>query len=984
MQWKSSTENSLPVAIFSINFRLFINRKNQTLTPHMRIKIFRYGVLFILASHLSNFLYAEDLKTLNNKGRERYKVSDYKGALEFYLPGLVEAQLQDNKRYIATFDTNIGLVYEHLGDYPKALEYHQQALKKHREIGNRYWEGGSLCNIGNVYKNLGDYPAALNCHRQGLKIHREIGNRNWVGADILNIGLIYDELGNYAKALKYNQQALKIARANGDRKVESEVLNNIGVIYENLGDYPKALEYYQQALKIKREIGDRKGERNTFGNIGIVYGEIGDYPRAMNYLQQVLKIKQKIGEPTDGEERSIGDIYLEQALLLDEQGNMEKAFEIYKKINQAIRLGRYYLLKKDWATAKKEFSGYLPYAEEKKNSADLIANYIGLALSYEGLKEYNNSFEYYIKGRNFLEKMRNGLSESQSLNFFGAKETGFPRLEPYEGLVRVSRFTEEGIRGSLYYAESTRSRIFTESVARKYGVPETRIPKDISEKETELTNKISSTYKQMDVAFEKKNTERYKELETDLASLKKEQDSFIATLRKNYPEYASVMYPQPVYVENIPLKQDEVIIEYEVTEPYTKFFVLNGIATPSARNDKAQIVASGDIKITRKDLVAMVKKFREPFEDVSLIQDGKFSAKLGKELYDLLLKSVLTAKDEKTGKPIIPKSAKIIIAPDEILGILPFESLVISLPEQIQMPVSKGVPTPLGVKYVGDEYDITYYQSATALTAQRTLKKWKETEKSLLVLADPIFSLADSRVRGTELARATRDEYQLKTMGAVVKQMGVGGARRGTSASKEIAKEGEAITFPRLDKTSVLAQSLAKKVFAGEPVENLTGVSASEQKIKGLDLSKYKYLVFATHGILDNTVPYIKEPALVLNQLGTDEENDGFLTMSEVMGLKLNADVVALTACQTGLGRNVSGEGVMGLGRAFQYAGAKSVLVSLWSVAEESTTMLVEKFFQYLKEGKTKREAVRLARADVRRSGYEHPFFWSPFILIGD
>ena len=106
--------------------------------------------------------------------------------------------------------------------------------------------------------------------------------------------------------------------------------------------------------------------------------------------------------------------------------------------------------------------------------------------------------------------------------------------------------------------------------------------------------------------------------------------------------------------------------------------------------------------------------------------------------------------------------------------------------------------------------------------------------------------------------------------------------------------------------------------------------------------------------------------------------------MNEVMTLRLNADVAALTACRTGLGKDVRGEGVMGLGRAFQYAGAGSVMVSLWSVDEESTTELTEKFFECLKEGKTKREALRQARAAVRRDGYEHPFFWAPFVLIGD
>lgn len=103
-----------------------------------------------------------------------------------------------------------------------------------------------------------------------------------------------------------------------------------------------------------------------------------------------------------------------------------------------------------------------------------------------------------------------------------------------------------------------------------------------------------------------------------------------------------------------------------------------------------------------------------------------------------------------------------------------------------------------------------------------------------------------------------------------------------------------------------------------------------------------------------------------------------------VMGLKLNADMVALTACQTGLGRHISGEGTMGMGRAFQYAGAKSVSMSLWSVSENASVKLVESFFRNLKEGKGKLEALKLARHEIRKEGYDHPFYWAPFILVGE
>jgi CHAT domain-containing protein len=188
--------------------------------------------------------------------------------------------------------------------------------------------------------------------------------------------------------------------------------------------------------------------------------------------------------------------------------------------------------------------------------------------------------------------------------------------------------------------------------------------------------------------------------------------------------------------------------------------------------------------------------------------------------------------------------------------------------------------------------------------------------------------------------------------------------------------------FIRLPQTGALAGNI-ERVF-GKDATLLEGRQAGEARLRDEDLSRYRYLVFATHGILDTGIPYIREPALVLSQVGNVEPSDGFLTMSEVMGLKLKAEVAALTACKTGLGRQVGGEGVMGMGRAFQYAGAKNVLVSLWSVAEESTTRFTAEFFTLLKEGKTPREALKLARAKIRSDArFDHPFFWAPFMLMG-
>ena len=141
-------------------------------------------------------------------------------------------------------------------------------------------------------------------------------------------------------------------------------------------------------------------------------------------------------------------------------------------------------------------------------------------------------------------------------------------------------------------------------------------------------------------------------------------------------------------------------------------------------------------------------------------------------------------------------------------------------------------------------------------------------------------------------------------------------------------------------------------------------------------------MVFATHGFAGNEIPGVMEPALALTMVPAG--TDGFLTMSEVAGLKMSSNIAALTACKTGVGERLAGEGVMSMGRALQCAGAKSVLISLWSVAEDASVKLTEAFFRELKQGKSKLEALELARSDIKKDGYNHPFFWSSFILVGE
>ena len=400
-------------------------------------------------------------------------------------------------------------------------------------------------------------------------------------------------------------------------------------------------------------------------------------------------------------------------------------------------------------------------------------------------------------------------------------------------------------------------------------------------------------------------------------------------------------------LEHSALNNDEWTIEYEVTEPGVCIYLAHG----------KKIVKGLFKPIARKEVDELIRKFREPMElhpgDSPIQKLTAFDFASGNKLSDLLLGDILSD---------LPKDTPVIIIPDGSLGVVPFEMLTLNDAGKI---VTDGkIPQTSGAEFFGDRNPVSYYQSVTALTLARTLGKRKKTGEKTIAMVDPVFTLNDRRL--LKYAKQSQEKLATTLPTDLLVPM----------------EEQNSLTFPRVELTAQLGESLKKADPSRTDIYE--GMDARKSVILGKDLTPYRSVVFATHGYFGKDLPGIQEPVLVLTLLDQPKGEDGFLRMSEVMGLNINCDIAALTACQTGLGRNISGEGTMGMGRAFQFAGAKSVLMSLWSVSEKASVDLVENFFRHLREGKNKQESLKLAQDEIRKAGYDHPFFWAPFILVGE
>jgi CHAT domain-containing protein/tetratricopeptide (TPR) repeat protein len=706
------------------------------------------------------------------------------------------------------------------------------------------------------------------------------------------------------------------------------------------------VEYYEMALAIRREFKDSKGEGSALIDIGTVCQQRGDYDNALKQFEKSLEIYKEIGLPTVWAKSRIGHLYLDM-------GNIDRAEPFMKEAGYWQSLGRLYLVKSDYKEAKKNYEELRARAEKNRDVNDLFAAYTGLGRVYEGLGDDSKAEQYFGKAIEDTEDLRSSLGRTEREKFFDVRVGGFLRTAPYEGLARVLQRMNRPLE-AFKASEYTKARVFAENMSKWSDRAGFDIPADVLKNDRDLNDQLAALKKKRQEAYEKANQQVISVIELQVQEMEKKLQSHVRMLRDKFPLFAATKYPEPMGLDPASVKDNEWVLAYHVTDPGTIIYLTKG----------KRIVKALFKPIARDELDNLVLKFKQPLE----IIPGKdnFDEKLksfdlatGKKLSDLLLSDIVQS---------LPKQVPLLIVPDDCLGTLPFEMLVLN--DKGAIKTDKDLPHISGAEFFGDRNLISYCQSVTALTLSRVHAKSKAKEAGLLAIADPVFHEKDERT-----AKAGKMEAPTGVMASLFKKLNLMAAENDPQMG--------GLRFSRLALTGELAKSLLEMRKKNSRV--CTGFDATKsdflEKISP-SLNKYDEVVFATHGYFGKDLPGIMEPVLVLTLVppGTD----GFLRMTEVMGLNMNADIVALTACQTGLGKRTAGEGTMGMGRAFQYAGARSVLMSLWSVSERASVELVKSFFQNIEDGKRKSEALALAREKIRKEGRDHPFFWAAFILVGE
>jgi CHAT domain-containing protein len=532
-------------------------------------------------------------------------------------------------------------------------------------------------------------------------------------------------------------------------------------------------------------------------------------------------------------------------------------------------------------------------------------------------------------------------------------------------------------------SEQARSRTFTEMVTEARAIqafaatsndPEF---KALLEQERQLNSEIYALEKQSQQPQTQSTPENLRELLKRLDQAKQDRQTLQAKLTQNYPRYADLKTPKPLRIEDVQdlLAPDEAALSYFVTSTQTALWAIS--------RDKTAFVV---IPLTRAELIQQSETFRGTFARI-LAEWDQFDQTAGGETR---LRSALTypaAQAYALYKTLVApveqllRSKRVVyLAPDDLLYKLPFEALLTKpfTPDSQNDPVFGAAlqDAPFWVK----THALAYLPSLSVLRSLRTFGKDRIAGQAPLVaFADPVFEVPK------EPAEETKASQSITTA-----------ARSALLRALSFQPAATEWVLPPLPDTREEALAVAAALGASPEQDVYLQEKASEYTVKHLNLTHYKTLLFATHGLMAGEFGPGTQPALALSFVG-DPDNDGLLEMSEILGLDLNADLAVLSACNTasGSGDEDRGEGFAGLTRSFMYAGARSLFVTQWSVESSSAKKLVQTTFRQMKNA-SKAEALAQAKRNMIASkehvqfspglkvSLAHPFFWAPYILVGE
>jgi len=869
-------------------------------------------------------------------------------------------------------------------------EIHATALQK----GYLRGAAAALDPLANAENNLALPKQALASSLQAFELWRQVGDVAAQAETASNLGFLYSgkPFLNFGQAQRWLDTALRLRRAAGDVAGEARTLLGLGILHRAQWNLDAAEGYYQRARQLSRQIGDLQQESLATDNLATVYHRRGELQRALYLYDEAIKT-------SEGDPGSQGQYYQNLGSLYIELGDLKKARTSYAaalgllppgtplveryRINALVNLGSVLLSLEGPGPALAEYKKALELSharkfEEQEGLAlhSLGKAYLKLQQPAMALRFLAPALEIRKKSGEQQEMARTLLEMGTAYHAEGdlpraaehveralelARQTQRPAIEAacQLQLAMVDRdrgrleLAQERIEPVLFELEKARSRFLRD---------QTRISffstlRDYYEFYIDLLMQLAQRYPGShyeEKALQASEKARARALLDLLSEVRIGVNSGMsAELQKRETELDRDLYKTQFQLASAPAAEVEGLNRKLLDIEHQQESLAREIRSQDPRYAEVRYPVPLDAAGIERDwdertaLLEYVLGTRASFLFV-VTREGVTSYRLppASEIEDSvgrLRAAIATPSNLQLGtfvkeaaylhqvliqpaSKILERKHDLLVVPDGLLHLLPFEALLTD-PSAVRSdrPLFDQLPE---LPYLLRRHTISYVPSASVLRGLRTLARPPRSKgPAFLAFAAPRTALA--------ALPESREEV-----------------------------EGIAGLYPSSEVKLYLGDEASKRNVLGNPL-----------------LAVARWVHFATHGVFDETNPALS--GLVLTP-GPDGD-DGRLRVDEVFNLKLDADLVVLSACDTGAGKRVTGEGLVGLARAFFYAGTPSLVVSLWPVSEDSAPKVMLDFYRRLKEGEGKGEALGRSKLDLLRTGaYAHPFYWAPFVLVGD
>jgi len=828
---------------------------------------------------------------------------------------------------------SIADIYISMGEPQKAIDLYNQALDIQRRVNAPTEQALTLNSIAGVYSSLGDYQLSIDTHNQALEIFKSNGDRSWQILTLNKIGGIYREAKDYQKGLEFHNQALDLAKQNNDFSQQVSALSSIVVDYLSLKDYPKALDAANQILALSRQQNNGFWETLAFSLSGSVYFNSGDYQKALEALEKAVTEVPKVEDRTT------------EANVLYGLGKIYKALKQYEKA-----LSTY-----DQVLALRRTLG------DRTGEADTLYNVAITQRDKGNLNEARTQIEAAI---NIVEDIRTRVTSQELRTSYFASVQNY-----YEFYIDVlmqlhKKNPSKGYDAlALHASERVRARSLLELLTEANANIRQGVEPKLLEQERTLQQKLDAVEKRRIELLNGQWTDKQVQaLQKETATLLEEYRQVQEQIRRTSPRYGALTQPQPLTLAEIQqqvLDDDTMLLEYSLGEERSYLWAVTKTGITSYELPKR-----ADIEAAAKDFYQLLKNPSYRLETRGgLGAEARPGSSIGNDETATKLSQMLIA-------PVAAQleNKRLLVVSDGALQYLPFGALPTPPARRIPGGASQeGVSRELVPLLV--EHEIVNLPSASTLgVLRKETNDRKSAAQAIAVLADPVFGTNDPRLKsssghvsGTPLDKSNVNSRALE--------------RSAITAN---------VTFNRLPFTRQEAEQILSLVPATERMQAFD-FAANRAIASSTELQHYRIVHFATHGILNSTQPELSGVVLSL----VDEKGmfqNGFLQLRDIFNLNLPAELVVLSACETGLGEEVKGEGLVGLTRGFMYAGSPRVVVSLWSVSDQATSELMVKFYKkMLQDGLKPAAALRAAQLEMwQNSQWKEPYYWAAFTLQGE